>query len=197
MGKWGMVCPEHLYHFFLLTFPLLQSLSQDVVLPKLDLMWALHRQRFLKHCSNKGPYHRVQSFRNRQLQHRFPMGSTFCQITCSTMGSSPWAAVLAQSLLLQRFSIRCNTLQARSATGSSLWAAVQRLALPWYTVGCRGRACSTMGLSRGHRGTSTQGSSHSSLSQLLLQQHYYYHYYFPFLYELPQQCSQFNSLAWF
>lgn len=60
------------------------------------------------------------SFRNRLLQHGSSMSGSSHQTSSSTVGSSPWAVVLVQTLLLQGFSIGCSPLQDTSTcpTGS-------------------------------------------------------------------------------
>lgn len=58
-------------------------------------------------CSSVVPSQRLQTLRNRLLQYGYPEGHRSCQKTCSGMGSSPWAAAPARSLLLHGLCTDC------------------------------------------------------------------------------------------
>ncbi|KAK4810786.1 hypothetical protein QYF61_008758 [Mycteria americana] len=85
-------------------------------------------------CSNMGSFHWVQSFRKGLLQHGSPTGpQVLPERTCSSVGSSPRAAVPARGLLQRRLSTGCSFLQSTS-TCSSMGS----------SIGCRVDICSTM-----------------------------------------------------
>lgn len=86
-----------------------------------------------------------------------PWATDPAQTNCSTVGSSPQAAVPAQSLLLFWLSMGYSLLQVISTCydmGSSM-SCGGIPAPPWYTMSCRGTVCSTMVFSMGYRETST------------------------------------------
>lgn len=101
-----------------------------------------HGLQFFMNFSSMQPFHRMQSFRNRLLQCGSPMGHKFCQQTCSTAGSSPWAAAPARSLLWPRLTMGCSFFEGvstystmQSSTGFSVSSAI----CP--SMGCKGTAC--------------------------------------------------------
>jgi len=94
-------------------------------------------------CPSMGPFHRVQSFRNRLLQHGVPHGVTSHQ-TCSSVGSSLHGS--SRILLEHRLPTGSqppsgiHLLQPGVPSTGYRW----RSAPPWTSMGCRGTACPTM-----------------------------------------------------
>lgn len=91
----------------------------------------------------------MQSFRNSLLQHRSCKGSSSWQTSCFTRGSSPQASVPAWSLSCVGSPWAAASFKPPTPLWALLGTAVWKTALPWHPMGCKGKACSTMGLSIG------------------------------------------------
>jgi len=61
-----------------------------------------HGLQLFTNCPSMGPFHGVQSFRNRLLQHGSPRGHKPCHQTCSSVGSSLHGSAGPGRSLLQR-----------------------------------------------------------------------------------------------
>jgi len=96
-----------------------------------------HGLQLFTNCPSMGPFHGVQSFRNRLLQHGSPRGHKPCQQTCCSMGSSLHGSVgPGRSLLQCGLPAGCRWISAP----------------PWTSMGCRGTACLTRVFSTSCRG---------------------------------------------
>lgn len=81
-----------------------------------------------------GPFHVIEFFRNRLLQHESPTDCSSCQKTCSFVGSCPQAAVPAKSFFLWGLS----GLQHPSRHVLLLWHRVLYMSHRWISI------CSTL-----------------------------------------------------
>ena len=80
-----------------------------------------HGMQSFRNCSNVGPFHGVQSLRNQLLQCGCPEVSQVLPANPLWVGSSPWATVPAQSLLLHRLSASVlQGISTCSGVGSSM-----------------------------------------------------------------------------
>jgi len=111
----------------------------ETVFHKLSNASPSHGLQLFTNCPSMGPSPRVQSFRNRLLQHGSPWGHQPCQQTCSGVGSSlPGSAGSGRSLPL--------------STGSQLPSGIPLLQ-PWGPFhGLQVEICSTVDL-HGMQGT--------------------------------------------
>ena len=87
-----------------------------------DLMLTSHRLQFLKHCSNMGSYHGplLQELLQYGSVTQGPPWTAALPALLPHCGPSPWAAALAQALLLWGLSHGCSRLQATSTAAP--WA---------------------------------------------------------------------------
>lgn len=133
------LCLCHSFIFILFSSSSMGSPPWQVVLQKLI------------HCglsTGSSIFNRSSPF-STLLQSGSTTGASSCQVTCSSMVSSPWAAILARSFLLHGHFMGCRVLQVTSTCSGmcSCMCCSTEVCSKWYTMGSRGTACSTMILS--------------------------------------------------
>jgi len=133
--EWGLWSVHHI-----LSLPIHPPQWEDSSHSALAPMWGSSRGRqFSTNCFSVGPFHGVQSFRNRLFQSGSPTGPEVLPGARSSMG-------LPQSHSL----LRASTCSGMGSLLGCRWIS----APPWTSMGCRGTACLTMVCSMCCRGIS-------------------------------------------
>ena len=104
-----------------------------------DPVWAFHRLQLSQHCSNTAPYHRAHP--SGTTPHESPRGVASTVLLPLSMGCSSGLGLLLQGYpwaVPPLGHIHCCLVRSSMATCGDLLCVVP--------MGCRGRACFSMGL---------------------------------------------------